>query len=120
MTRPDPPQLEDAETAAAARRVFDDAGYTAEQIQARLGTEARSLAQTPDRPVYLRRVGEQDALAVLLRMLLLDVPVARAVATERLGSTFSPSIGPASAVTNKGVVNHSAITLASGMAGKAR
>lgn len=51
MNRPDPPHLEDAETAAAARRVFDAAGYTAEQIQARLGTEAQSLAQTPDRPV---------------------------------------------------------------------
>jgi SAM-dependent methyltransferase len=122
MTRPDPPQFEDAETAAAARRIFDDAGYTAEQIQARLGTEARSLAQTPDRPVYLRRVGEQDALAVLLRMLLLDVPVARELATERLGADalallehvgLVAAVGPEHVDGTARVVPHEHILIAS-------
>jgi len=86
MTRSEPPHLDDRDTAAAVRRVFDDAGYTADRIQERLGTDAGSLAQTPDRPVYLRRVGEDDALAVLLRMLLLDVPVARELAARRIGA----------------------------------
>jgi Methyltransferase small domain len=86
MARAEPPHFEDRETAAAVRRVFDDAGYTAERIQERLGTDASSLAQTPDRPVYLRRVGEDDALAVLLRMLLLDVPVARELTARRIGA----------------------------------
>ena len=75
MTRAAPPQLEDRETAAAVRRVFDDAGYDADRIQERLGTSDRSLAEGPDRPVYLRRLGEADPLALLLRVFLLDAAV---------------------------------------------
>jgi SAM-dependent methyltransferase len=86
VNRPDPPHLDDPGAAARVRRVFDDAGYTADRIQERLGTDTSSLASTPDRPVYLRRVGEDDALGVLLRMLLLDVPVARESATRHLGA----------------------------------
>jgi methylase of polypeptide subunit release factors len=67
------------------RRIFDDAGYRAEQIQQRLGTSDRALAEGPDRPVYLRRLGEGDALALLIRMLLIDVAVVRELAEGILG-----------------------------------
>jgi hypothetical protein len=85
MTRPDPPRADGA-AAASLRRVFDDAGYTAAGIAERLGTGERVLASAPDRPVYLRRVGEGDALSALLRLYLLDVAVPRAHAEERLGA----------------------------------
>ncbi len=85
MTRAAAPHLDDRETAAAVRRVFDDAGYDAERIQERLGTSDRSLAEGPDLPVYLRRLGEADPLSVLLRVVLLDTPVAAADAERLLG-----------------------------------
>jgi hypothetical protein len=85
VTRADPPQLADAETAAAVRRVFDEAGYNAPTIQERLGTTDRALAEGPDRPVYLRRLGDGDAIGVLVRLFLLDVAVARETAERVLG-----------------------------------
>jgi methylase of polypeptide subunit release factors len=71
--------------AADVRLIFDEAGYRADRIQERLGTSDRALAEGPDRPVYLRRLGESDALALLIRMLLLDVAVEREVAERILG-----------------------------------
>jgi methylase of polypeptide subunit release factors len=85
MTRAAPPQAGDPGAAAALRRVFDDAGYDADRIQERLGTSDRSLAEGPDRPVYLRRLGDADALAALIRIFLLDTPVARAALGDVLG-----------------------------------
>ena len=85
MTRAAPPHLEDRETAAAVRLVFDNAGYDAGRIQERLGTSDRALAEGPDRPVYLRRLGESDPFAVLLRALLLDTAVERESANRLLG-----------------------------------
>lgn len=79
-----PPRVSDRDTAAAARRVFADAGYEAGPIQERLGTHDRALAQTPDRPVYLRRIGEDDALAVLVLLFMLDAPVATDVLERQL------------------------------------
>jgi methylase of polypeptide subunit release factors len=86
MPRADPPQLPDAETAAAVRRVFDYAGYTAPTIQERLGTTDRALAEGPDRPVYLRRLGEDDPLGILVRLFLLDVAVEGETAERVLGA----------------------------------
>ena len=85
MTRAAPPQLEDRETAAAVRRVLDQSGYDAVRIQERLGTSDRSLAEGPDRPVYLRRLGEADPLALLLRVFLLDTAVEPDSADRLLG-----------------------------------
>ncbi len=76
MTRAAPPQLDGRETATTVRQLFDDAGYDAARIQDRLGTSDRALAEGPDRPVYLRRLGEADPLAVLLRLFLLDTAIA--------------------------------------------
>jgi methylase of polypeptide subunit release factors len=86
MTRADPPRLLDRDTAAAVRRIFDEAGYTAPAIQERLGTTDRALAEGPDRPVYLRRLGEHDALGILVRLFLLDVGVERETAERILGA----------------------------------
>ena len=86
MTRAAPPHAGDPDAAAALRRVFDDAGYDADRIQERLGTSDRSLAEGPDRPVYLRRLGEADPLAALIRLFLLDTPVGRATLERLLGT----------------------------------
>src|SRR5687768_15816219 len=75
MTRAEPPRLDSRETATGVRRIFDEAGYDAARIQDRLGTSDRALAEGPDRPVYLRRLGDADPLAVLLRLFLLDTAV---------------------------------------------
>ena len=78
------PPRADLATGAALRRLFDEAGYTADRIQERLGTGDRALAEGPERPVHLRRLGDADALAVLVRVLMLDTVVPRAVAADRL------------------------------------
>lgn len=85
MSRAAPPHLDDRRTAIAVRRVFDDARFDAERIQERLGTTDRALVEGPDLPVYLRRLGEADPLAVLLRTFLLDVGIDRETAEDRLG-----------------------------------
>lgn len=85
MTRAEPPRLDSRETATAVRRIFDEAGYDAARIQDRLGTSDRALAEGPDRPVYLRRLGDADPLAVLLRLFLLDTAVEPERAERLLG-----------------------------------
>jgi methylase of polypeptide subunit release factors len=85
MTRSTPPHAGERDAAIALRRVFDDAGYGADRIQERLGTSDRALAEGPDLPVYLRRLGDDDALSALVRMFLLDTPVAKATAERVLG-----------------------------------
>jgi SAM-dependent methyltransferase len=53
------------------------AGYDAPRIQERLATGDELLARTPELPAYLRRLGDADELAVLLRLFLLGVPADR-------------------------------------------
>jgi Methyltransferase small domain len=53
------------------------AGYDATRIQERLATGDELLARSPELPSYLRRLGDADELALLLRLFLLGVPVAR-------------------------------------------
>ena len=85
VERGTPPRLDDRDTAAAARRVFADAGYEAGRIQERLGTHDQALAQTPDRPVYLRRIGDEDPLAILVLLFMLDATVAADLVERQLG-----------------------------------
>ena len=72
--RPDPPRATDAVGLATSLR---KAGYDAEWIQDRLATGDQLLASSPELPSYLRRLGDADELAVLLRLFLLGVPVRR-------------------------------------------
>ena len=57
------------------------AGYETRGIQQRLNTGEELLATSQELPAYLRRLGAEDELALLLRLFLLGVPVAR----DRLG-----------------------------------
>ena len=56
-------------------RLLRVAGYMPHRIQERLATGDELLARTPELPAYLRRLGDADELAVLLRLFLLGVPV---------------------------------------------
>ena len=56
-------------------RLLRDAGYDTGRIQERLATGDELLARSPELPSYLRRLGDADELAVLLRLFLLGVPV---------------------------------------------
>ena len=76
--RPDPPVAESVRAALDLARLLREAGYTSPRIQERLGTGDELLARSPELPSYLRRLGDADELAVLLRLLLLGVPVDRA------------------------------------------
>jgi len=75
--RPDPPRSESATAALELARLLRRAGYEAGAIQERLGTGDELLARSPELPAYLRRLGDADELAVLVRLFLLGVPVAR-------------------------------------------
>ena len=64
----------------SSARLLRAAGYEAQRIQERLATGDQLLARSPELPAYLRRLGDADELAVLLRLFLLGVPVTRAAA----------------------------------------
>jgi hypothetical protein len=76
--RPDPPRAESTDAAVALARLLRAAGYESHAIQQRLATGDELLARSPELPSYLRRLGDADELAVLLRLFLLGVPVERA------------------------------------------
>jgi hypothetical protein len=65
-----------AQEAVELARLLREAGYEADRIQQRLSTGDQLLARSPELPSYLRRLGDSDELAVLLRLFLLGVPVA--------------------------------------------
>jgi methylase of polypeptide subunit release factors len=76
--RPEPPRAESAEAAAELANLLRLAGYETPRIQERLATGDQLLARSPELPSYLRRLGDSDGLAVLVRLFLLGVPVPRA------------------------------------------
>jgi methylase of polypeptide subunit release factors len=75
--RPEPPRVESRQAALELARLLRLAGYEAGSIQQRLATADELLARSPELPAYLRRLGDADELAVLVRLLLLGVPVSR-------------------------------------------
>ena len=84
--RPDPPRAESPQAAVELARLLRVAGYESPRIQERLATGDELLARSPELPSYLRRLGDADELAVLLRLFLLGVPVARARLDELVGT----------------------------------
>ena len=70
---------------ARAARLLREAGYEPQRIQERLAT-GDQLARSPELPAYLRRLGNADELAVLLRLFLLGVLVARERVDELVGA----------------------------------
>jgi Methyltransferase small domain len=102
--RPDPPRAGCPELARQLRA----AGYDAATIQERLATGDQLLARSPELPAYLRRLGDGDELAVLLRLFLLGVPVAQARAAELVGAPLRELLGGAGLLVEDGDVVHGA------------
>ena len=67
--RPDPPHAASPRRALELARLLREAGYEPQRIQQRLATGDQLLARSPELPSYLRRLGDADELAVLLRLL---------------------------------------------------
>jgi methylase of polypeptide subunit release factors len=88
-----------------------EAGYTSARIQDRLGTGDELLARSPELPSYLRRLGDADELAVLLRLLLLGVPVDRARLEGGVGGELRAGLESARFVVRDGDVVHGAARL---------
>jgi SAM-dependent methyltransferase len=76
-------------------RLLRVAGYEAPRIQERLATGDELLARTPELPAYLRRLGDADELAVLLRLFLLGVPVNRPRVDELVSTQLQKRLGGA-------------------------
>ena len=86
--RPDPPRAASAGAAAELARRLREAGYDAPTIQQRLATGDQLLARSPELPSYLRRLGDADELAILLRLLLLGVTAPRARFEQLVGESL--------------------------------
>jgi hypothetical protein len=92
VTGLDAPRTDDREGIAALRAVLDEAGYTAEGIQAAVGEPGGFTRDPGDVPLYVRRLQPDSALSTLVKLFLLDLvlpadEVERAVApltAERL------------------------------------
>ena len=109
--RPDPPEAKSPRAALDLARLLRDAGYGSSRIQERLGTGDELLARSPELPSYLRRLGDADELAVLLRLLLLGVPVDRARVEGHLGGELRERLENAHFLVHDGDVVHGAARL---------
>lgn len=109
--RPDPPEAESPRAALDLARLLREAGYGSSRIQERLGTGDELLARSPELPSYLRRLGDADELAVLLRLLLLGVPVDRARVSGHLGAELAERLEQAHFLVHDGDVVHGAARL---------
>jgi methylase of polypeptide subunit release factors len=106
--RPDPPRAESPRTALELGRLLRDAGYDPQRIQQRLATGDQLLARSPELPSYLRRLGDADELAVLLRLFLLGVPVLRRRFDELVGVQLQARLAGAGLLVRDGEVVHGA------------
>ena len=109
--RPGPPEAESPRAALELARLLQDAGYASPRIQERLGTGDELLARSPELPSYLRRLGDADELAVLLRLLLLGVPVDRARVDGHVGGELRGRLESANFLVHDGEVVHGAARL---------
>jgi hypothetical protein len=87
------------------------AGYETQRIQERLATGDQLLARSPELPSYLRRLGDADELAVLLRLFVLGVPVARARLDELVGTGLRERLAGAGLLVQDAEVIHGAARL---------
>jgi SAM-dependent methyltransferase len=106
--RPDPPRAAGVESAVELARLLRTAGYDTPTIQQRLATGDQLLARSPELPSYLRRLGDADELAIVLRLLLLGVPVARARFEELVGDRLRAGLEESSLLVADGDVLHGA------------
>jgi len=108
--RPDPPRA-GSQAAVELARLLREAGYESLRIQERLATGEELLARSPELPSYLRRLGDADELAVLLRLLLLGVPVTRARVEEHVGDELREHLESAGLLVPDGDAVHGAARL---------
>jgi SAM-dependent methyltransferase len=111
QTRPDPPHAESARGAAELAGLLRTAGYQAHRIQERLATGDHLLARSPELPAYLRRLGDSDELAVLLRLFLLGVPVTRMRLAELVGTRLRERLASTGLLIEDGEDVHGAARL---------
>jgi methylase of polypeptide subunit release factors len=109
--RPDPPRAESAETAVELARLLRAAGYETPRIQERLATGDQLLARSPELPSYLRRLGDADELALLLRLFLLGVPVTRTRFEALVGGALRARLAGTGLLVEEGDVVHGAARL---------
>jgi Methyltransferase small domain len=95
----------------ALARSLREAGYEPRRIQQALATGDQLLARSPELPSYLRRLGDEDELAVLLRLFLLGVPVARARLDELVGTQLRARLAGAGLLVHDAEVVHGAARL---------
>jgi SAM-dependent methyltransferase len=110
-SRPDPPRVESPHAAIELARLLRVAGYDPPRIQERLATGDQLLARSPELPSYLRRMGDTDELAVLLRLFLLGVPVARARLADVLSTQVQARLTGAGLLVEDAEVVHGASRL---------
>jgi methylase of polypeptide subunit release factors len=101
-SRPEPPRAPGVDDGVALARLLRAAGYESAQIQERLATGDQLLATSPELPAYLRRLGEGDELAVLVRLFLLGVPVARRRVDELAGAELLERLAAAELLVDDG------------------
>jgi hypothetical protein len=109
--RPDPPRAESPQATVELARLLRVAGYESPRIQERLATGDELLARSPELPSYLRRLGDADELAVLLRLFLLGVPVTRARLDELVGMQLRARLAGAGLLVQEADVVHGAARL---------
>jgi len=109
--RPDVPSARSPSAAAELARLLRGAGYTAGRIQERLATEDELLARSPELPAYLRRLGDADELALLLRLFLLAVPVARERVEGLVGAQLQKRLAETGLLVHEAAVVHGAARL---------
>ena len=109
--RPDPPRAEGAQAAVELARLLRLVGYEPHRIQQRLATGDQLLARSPELPSYLRRLGDADELAVLLRLFLLGVPVTRTRLDELVGTQLQRCLMGAGLLVQDAEVVHGAARL---------
>jgi SAM-dependent methyltransferase len=94
-SRPAPPRAGSREAAVELAESLHAAGYEATRIQERLATGDQLLARSPELPSYLRRLGDADELALLLRLFVFGVPVAGTRFDELVGSRLADQLARA-------------------------
>ena len=109
--RRDPPHAQSPQAAVELARLLRVAGYESHRIQERLATGDQLLARSPELPSYLRRLGDADELAVLLRLFLLGVPVTHLRLDELLGRQLKALLAGAGLLVQDAEVVHGAARL---------
>ena len=109
--RPEPPRAESRQAAVELAQQLRVAGYERDRIQERLATGDQLLARSPELPAYLRRLGNADELAVLLRLFLLGVPVTRARLDELVSAQLKARLAGAGLLLPDAEVVHGAARL---------